>query len=541
MKEGENNYMVSQKKFEEFKNDVDILTNKEYKVIRKPTDDEIKNDYKLNDKIFIKHSKCNNIYPVKPYKFMKGQRCPFCYKEHIKKSKENKEKEKINNRTNRINNLIEKFNLSNTDGSYELLSQPISYNKSVKIRHHCYDGTINDYEIKHFSDFIRKTNPRRCRRCSHAKPKFTLNDIQESINNLVGDEYRIVGDYINTKTKVDMLHTKCNRVFPVTINNFKFGGFNKGTRCPYCNAEKTISNTEKEIAFFIKEIVKNKIITSDRSILTNNQELDIYIPDLKIAIEFDGLYWHSDIFKNKYYHLNKTNQCEEKGIRLIHIFEDEWLNNQNLVKEKLKYILNSSNNLPRIYARNCIIKKVDDEKKNKFLNKYHIQGTSVSSINLGLYWKNPLTNKYKLISIMTFCKPRNSIGNNNCNYDYELVRFASNNNYIVIGAFSKLFKYFERNYEWNKIVSYADRRWSQGNLYLKNNWKFVSKNKPSYWYVSLSNHYKRYHRSTFKKQNIKKRFPDIYNDNKTEKEMMNELGYYRIYDCGTITYIYERR
>jgi hypothetical protein len=270
-------------------------------------------------------------------------------------------------------------------------------------------------------------------------------------------------------------------------------------------------------------------------------ELSIYIPEKNLAIDFDGLYWNSEVFRDDTYHLDMTEECEKNGIRLIHIFEDEWNNKCDLVKRKLRYILGKAEDLPKIYARKCIVKEIkDSKKKNEFLEKYHIQGGDRAVVSLGLYYPNPESGKYKLVSIMTFCKPRLSLGQKKTKtkYDYELSRFASHGNYIVIGGFGKLFKYFEKNYNWTSLVTYADRRWSQGDVYLKNGWTFSHNSKPNYWYTDGK---VRIHRFNFRKSELSKLFPTIYSDDKTEKEIMIEANYYRIYDCGNKVFTYERK
>ena len=382
----------------------------------------------------------------------------------------------------------------------------------------------------------------------YEESKYTLDEVKDLISNT--DNSYILEDkiYKGTHIPLNLFHEKCNSICKISLNNFLYAG----TRCS-CENFKSISNKEKSLVKYIKSFYKGAIITSDRKIL-DGQELDIYFPDLKLAIEYDGLYYHSDkILKERNvnyttYHLNKTKMCEEKGIRLIHIFENEWNNKnddesirkQKIVKSKLKYILHCCNN-KRIHSKNknCYIKEITNSKKSSFLYKYHLQGNDNSCIKLGLFGKSPKTGKKILLSVMTFCKPRFTKGENN--YDYELSRFASNSNYVVLDAYSTLFDYFKDNYKWSSIITYANRRWSNGDVYLKNNWKKV-KNKyseqPSYWYVKGS---KLENRMKYQKHKLKKLFPDIYSDSLSEKEIMEKLGYNRIYDCGNMVFEYIRK
>lgn len=185
-------------------------------------------------------------------------------------------------------------------------------------------------------------------------------------------------------------------------------------------------------------------------------------------------------------------------------------------------------NKSKIYARVCEIRIIDNDEKNDFLNKAHIQGTCVSQINVGAYFNE------KLVAVMTFGKPRiimNRRDNLNTN-NYELARFATYG-YHVVGIASKLLSYFKKHYQHNEIFSYADRRWSSGNLYEKLGFKLTTINPPNYFYVICN---ERKYRWNYRKDAIKSKYPQVYNDNKTEAEMLYELGIDRIWDAGTLRY-----
>jgi len=185
----------------------------------------------------------------------------------------------------------------------------------------------------------------------------------------------------------------------------------------------------------------------DRSVL-KPLEVDLYIPDLKLAIEFDGLYWHSDdILLDRNYHLSKTQKCEEQGIQLIHIFENEWIYKQDIVKSRLKNLLGVYDKT--VYARKCEVREVDSKASRAFQEENHIQGAVNAKASLGLFYEN------ELISLMAFGK---------CRFDkkheWEMLRFCNKLGYHVPGAAGKLLKHFEKNYQPKSLVSYADRRWS---------------------------------------------------------------------------------
>jgi hypothetical protein len=291
-----------------------------------------------------------------------------------------------------------------------------------------------------------------------------------------------------------------------------------GHGCVKCTS--SVSSVEKYINDFIINELNIMTIQSSRSII-EPQQLDIYIPSHNLAIEYNGLYWHSEKFIYNNYHLDKTLGCENKGIRLIHIFEDEWLNKEYIVKSRLKNILGLTND--KIYARQCNIKYITKSDKDIFLNKTHLQGSVKSSVNLGLYYND------ELVSVMTFNKPRLGIG---AKFDgYELSRFANKLDTNVIGGASRLLKHFINAYNPNEIRSYADRRWSDGGLYNTLGFDEVKTNKPNYWYIVGK---ARKHRFNFRKSKLSDDGFDT--ENLTEHEIMLNRKIYRIYDCGTITY-----
>ena len=291
----------------------------------------------------------------------------------------------------------------------------------------------------------------------------------------------------------------------------------KGGDCIKC-FNSGISKKEIELQNFLTEL-KIESLKKSRKIL-KGLELDVYIPEHNLAIEFDGLYWHNEEFINNNYHLNKTQLCETQDIKLIHIFEDEWQYKQDIVKSRLKNILGLT--LNKIYARKCIIKEVSSKDSNMFLTRNHIQGNVNSSIRLGLYYNN------ELVSLMTFSKGRIMMGGTP--NQYELLRFCNKLDTTVIGGAGKLLKHFIKNYNPKEIISYADRRWSMGNLYKKLGFEFIHNSTPNYWYI-IGN--KRNHRFGFRKSILVKQG---FDKNKSEHQIMLDRKIYRIYDCGNKKY-----
>jgi len=296
--------------------------------------------------------------------------------------------------------------------------------------------------------------------------------------------------------------------------------------CPKCKAN--FSDMEKELLDFIKINYNGNVITNDRIVISPH-ELDIYLPDLNLAFEFNGLYWHSERFIEKKYHLNKTNFCESQNIHLVQIYEDDWIYKQDIVKSRILNLLGKSN---RIYARKCEVREVSFGDAKEFLEKNHIQGNCISKIRIGLYYKD------ELVSLMTFGKLRRNLGYKSQEGFFELLRFCNLINHSIIGGANKLFINFLKKIKSKKIISYADRSWTYNNgktLYDNLGFKFVSVTNSNYYYI---NNGVRENRFRFRKNLL---VQEGFDNNKTEHEIMLERGFLRIYDSGSIKYEFENK
>lgn len=289
------------------------------------------------------------------------------------------------------------------------------------------------------------------------------------------------------------------------------------------------SESTKEIINFLNEEFGFDLKINDRTLI-KPKEIDILIPSKKVGIEFNGLFWHSDLLfskkkiNSKLYHLNKTKKCNDNGVRLIHIFENEWYYQEEIVKSRLRIILNSDK-IKRIYARKCVIQEIIKKESSIFLNKTHIQGNYNSKINLGLFYNN------KLVSVMTFGKSRF-----NKKIEYELIRFSSDLNTIVIGGANKLFSYFVKTYNPKSIISYSDKKWNTGNVYNKLGFNYSYSSNPNYWYFK-KNELILHSRIKFQKHKLEN-ILFTFNSQLTEWENMKNNGYNRIWDCGNDVFIW---
>lgn len=251
-------------------------------------------------------------------------------------------------------------------------------------------------------------------------------------------------------------------------------------------------------------------------------ELDIVEEKNKIAIEFNGNYWHSTrVRPNTNYHKNKSIEAQKRGYFLYHIFEYEWKNNKEQIINHLKnlFLLNNQS----IYARKCEIKEVSKEEAKEFIDSNHIQGSTNAKVKLGLYYKN------ELVSIMTFGKSRF-----NKNVDWELVRFCSKAGYNVVGGASKLFKHFIKTYSPKSVISYSDIAKTTGNLYKVLGFKTIGVSDPNYVWVYGNTVYNRY--QCQKKQLIKQ---GLGLSSQTEKEIMESHNFSQIFDCGSRTHLWK--
>jgi hypothetical protein len=259
----------------------------------------------------------------------------------------------------------------------------------------------------------------------------------------------------------------------------------------------------------------------DRKIL-NGKEIDIYLPDKNLAIEMNGVYWHSEIYLGKKYHVDKTLKCRESGIELLHIWEDDWKYKRNIVKSIIKNKIGISGE--RIFARKCLIKIVNSSESIEFLDKNHIQGSSPSQFKLGLYFGE------ELVSLMTF-----GWRWTNSKKEFELIRFCNKLNTNVIGAASKLFSHFlKSNPDISEIISYSDISLFSGELYGKLGFIKNRLSEPNYFWVVDG---VRKHRFNFNKKRLVKLG---FDPNLSESQIMHNRGYYRIYSCGQEKWIFTR-
>lgn len=374
---------------------------------------------------------------------------------------------------------------------------------------------LSKYEHRKFVESDPK-NHIECKLCGEKLTKITSSHVIHK-HGITLEEYRITASE--------------NTLSETSLQKFKTT-YDKGLRL---YEPKFTSSGHNEINEFLTELGFTFIVNDKK--LLSGIELDIYIPDKKMAIEYNGLYYHSEISgkKDRQFHLSKTKECEKQGIQLIHIFEDDWKLKKEIIKSKLRHIL-GVNKSEIVYARKCTISEITNPQRDKFLEENHIQGSTNSTVSIGAFYGD------RLISVMTFDNKRVMTASHIDDKTYELTRFAIDINLRSPGVAGKLLSYFIENFKPKKVISFADKCWTPSNkvnLYINLGFKQDSVIPPDYKYFNSNISVKRLHKFAFGKSSLKKRFPEIYSDDKSEWQIVREAGYDRVWDCGKIKFILE--
>lgn len=359
------------------------------------------------------------------------------------------------------------------------------------------------------------------RAASSAKQMCNTDDFIAAAVEVHGDKYDYsLVEYRGNTTPVKIL-CRTHGVYEQNPKEHKIG-----QGCPKCGFTGP-SKPEAEIAEYIKTLVQ-EVLTSDRKVISPN-ELDIYVPEKQIAVEHNGVYYHSEKFIDKNYHLDKLKKCNAAGIDLIQVFEDEWesLSKREVIKSMISSRLGT--NPTRIYARNTELSLISAKEAREFLEHNHIQGFAAAGTYYALKTKDR-----EIVSVMAFAPPRRAVTKAKAEYDLELVRYAPKLFTTVVGGFSKLLSPVKGK----RIVTYCDRRLFNGNGYKAVGFKVVRENPPEYYYLHRKTRNERHSRLKFQRKHLAKKL-EYFCPEKTEHQNMLDNGYRRIYGCGTITLVLE--
>ena len=354
-----------------------------------------------------------------------------------------------------------------------------------------------------------------CYKNSPPNNKYSVEDFENAASIVHNGKYKYIGDFTTTKNDVTII-CPIHGAFTQEAQSHL-----QGHGCSKCGNQ--ISHAEDEIYNYVCELIGCDKVEKKYK-YCGKKEIDIFIPSLNIGIEYNGIIWHSSKFgKDCRYHLRKLVECNKNGIKLIQVFEDEWIEHRDIVIKKIKHIL-GFNNGEKVYARKCNVKEIDKHIGCVFLDKNHIQGSVGSSVFLGAYYNE------KLVGVMSFKEESKN--------HWNLTRFATDNDLRCIGIAGKLFSSFLKTYNPTSVKSFADRRWTiseENNVYTQLRFELTDVLKPDYRYV---NGHKREHKFGYRKDKLHKKYgvPLEW----TEKQMTEHLGFYRIYDCGLLRYEWKK-
>lgn len=370
-----------------------------------------------------------------------------------------------------------------------------------------------------------------CNKCSLERTAFkatkTIDEFVEQCRLKHGDRYdysKVV--YKNTRLPVEIVCPTHGSFWQTPDKHLR------GHGCPMC-ASSGKSRMEQELADFVKSLIPEHLVEQQYRVdgYGVHRSLDIAVPMIGFGIEFNGLYWHSEVKgKDSCYHSNKNNIALYEGIHdVLHIYEDDWLFRRHIVENLIKYRLLL---LKPIGARKTEVCAVEDIKAKSFYNRYHLQGASLAckQVHYGLKYKD------ELVAVMSFSQ--HSSGRRKLDTDrWELIRFASSK--VITGGASKLFKQFIKDFNPKSVLSFSWNHLFNGNVYKQMGFEKIQLLPPDYMYVDKVNR-RRLHKSGFQHSKLKSRFRGSYDPNKTEKENCEANGFFRIWDCGKTRWLWQK-
>lgn len=402
----------------------------------------------------------------------------------------------------------EQFDYSNT--VYE------GYESRIPVRckkHNC------EFTVKAASHLVGKGG---CPECANEnRARITESVFLERANALYKNRFQYE-NYTGINDEVTLICPEHGAIQQVAYVHLRGGG------CPVCSRQVyfTGSKEENNVLDFIKTM-DPAAYRGDKELIYP-QELDIISHSRTVAIEYCGLYWHSDFSntkgaKAKTRHLDKLNKVEASGYRLITIFADEWIAKNEISKSLLARIFGIAS-VTKVGARDCLLQKIASEIAKAFCDRFHLQGASNASLHLGLFYRSQLI---AVASIGT-----RAIYGSSEEGTYELIRFCQHPGYSVIGGLAKLTSRIPEFLPIKKLFSFVDRRWFTGASYLSAGFSLVGTTEPGYWWVRGL---VRASRFQFAKHRLEKKL-ESFDPSLSEVENMKANGWNRIYDCGQLRF-----
>lgn len=429
------------------------------------------------------------------------------YKEKVEKSSMKKYGTTHHLKSDEIRQKIKKTNFEKFGSENPFSSKDIQ--KKISKTNIINWGFDNPSKNKTIKDKIRK------KRIDHWK-SIATNFYKDKLN-IISIKDNGIYEVICEKEHVYEIHRSLlgNRIF-LNVN-----------LCTICQPKNSgTSSIEGEIIDYIKSIYKGEIILKDRKLISP-KEIDILLPDIKVGFEVNGIWWHSEINKERDYHLKKWESSKENDIELFQIWEDDWKVKNDIIKSIIFNKISKSES--KIFARKCEVKEISNRESKIFLKENHLYGHINSKINLGIYYLG------ELVSVMSFGGNRKPLGSSPEKGKYEILRYCNKKFTNVIGGASKLISFFIRNYEFSELLTYYDKSFGFKNVYEKIGFSYLGDTRPGYHYIINGI---RVHRWNFRKSQLVKMGND---PNKTEIEIMDDLKIPRIWGVGNMKYILKNR
>lgn len=375
-----------------------------------------------------------------------------------------------------------------------------------------------------------------CPKCYSDRRGLTLRETNETfagkLESVFPGKFLLESDYVNSQTYVSVRCLEHDQTCQ-TKPNWLMNGYNPCTRCNHMK-----SSQEDAIADFLSKFTP--VVRRSRKIIAP-KELDIYLPDKHLAVEYCGMFWHSHFDAdneraNRHNHANKYKACAEQGIRLLTIYESEWLERQPQIKRLLRNAVGASRG--KLMARKCDLRLTSPQEARAFFDRYHPQGGDGHGEHYGLYWKD------KLVACMRFAYGHNDRGHGAKTRYWTLGRFATRIN--VAGAASRLFKAFIDNVNPDEVKSFSDNRFFSGAMYEALGFVLEEEIAPDYqvWSPKLGLRPKpHYQRRVLPKRLLEHAVDDVFDpstDLRTEAQMTYLMGCGRIYDCGKKRWVWRK-
>jgi hypothetical protein len=429
-------------------------------------------------------------------------------------------------RVHAINKMIEKYGVNHPSKSSKIQETKKKNNLKKWGTEHTLQSDVVRNKIEKTN--IKKWGVKTIGSSKELTEKGRATQIKNRFNDLnkradkINIELFYIDDVYRVNCKCKVCSNTYNNIHRLTINRAIASG---ETFCTKCNPNilNYRSRGEMEIADFLTDY-GIEFISNKKSMFNNDYEVDIIIPSKKLGIEFNGLYWHSELNKGQKYHSNKKIHCSNYGYDIINIWEDDWNDpiKKSIIKSKLKVKLGIVKS--KIGARSCKIKKINSKEAKIFLNNNHLYGYVNSKVKLGLYYKD------ELVSVMTFGKPRSFVSGKSSKYEWEMLRFATKKDLVVVGGISKFINFFNKHYLNVNLISYADCDWYgfTSKSYQNAGFNLIKKTDPGYWWVVNGYRHNRFNYTRWKLKDIKK--------SETVDEYMNERGHYKVWNTGNLLF-----